>query len=465
VIGQGAIRQVVVWVWVLVFTCLSPGLAQTADDFIDSKHVMIRQRLDPAEPVYVGQPVRVWVEVMTRTWFLQAPQFPPTIEVRHAVVIPPDAFGVNSTERIGRDTYAVQSRAYTIFPQTQGRFEIPRIAVRLVVAQDDASRSPEITLRTEPVMIESRLPTGAEGHGLVLSTPSLSVQESYDRSVEGMKVGDSLRRQVTMTIQDSVAMLLPPIPFEVDKGIAVYPGRPEVDDQRNRGQLRGTRVDQATYVMEAEGAYQLPETSIWWWNLRTSTLEEEVLPSLTLTVEANPDLAAEHLGQTEEEGELAEDPIATEDPGWGFKEWALALGALALGFLVLRKIWEGFGSGREREARKEESEEVFFHRFEAAARSDDPVSTYEALLRWLDRFEPVDSPASVRGFVNLANDEKLTRECDTLEGMLYGGKNQSDGKAWSGQPLAAAVGRARKKLRAPKHALHAPLESLPPLNP
>jgi hypothetical protein len=462
-----AIRRALVAVTVSILVAVGslPATARTAAELIESKHVMIRHRLEPAEPVFVGQPVRVWVEVMTRTWFLEAPRYPTALEVRNAIVIPPEAFGVNSSERIDGQSYAIQGRSYTVFPQTTGRFQVPPIEVRLVVAKEDASPSPEIALQTDPLVIEVRLPAGAQGHGVVLSTPALSVEESYDRALEGLEVGDSFKRRVTMTIQDSVAMLLPPMSFEADEGIAVYPGRPEVSDRRDRGQMGGTRTDEATYVLEKEGEYLLPETTIWWWNLRTSSLEQEILPAVELTVEANPELAAEHLGQPQEAEEPAEPAVATEDPSWGWKEWILVLGAVALAALIFRRIGRRAATARKRRARSEASEEAFFHRFETAARSNDPASTYQALLSWLDRFEPLEQPATVRSFVRLADEETLTRESDTLEGMLYGGKSEGAREAWSGGSLAAAVKRARAKLRAPERARQRSLKALPPLNP
>jgi hypothetical protein len=441
-----------------------PATAQTAEELRESKHVMIRHRLEPAEPVYVGQPVRVWVEVMTRTWFLEAPRYPTALEVRNAIVIPPEAFAVNSSERIGGQSYAVQGRSYTVFPQTTGRFQVPQIEVRLVVAKEDASRSPEITLQTDPTVIEARLPAGAQGHGVVVSTPQLTVTETYDRDLKELRVGDSFKRRVTMTIQDSAAMLLPPMSFEADEGIAVYPGRPQVADRRDRGQMSGTRTDEATYVLEKEGEYLLPETTIWWWNLRTSTLEQEVLPAVDFTVNANPELAAEHLGQPDEEvTALAVEPVSDES-GWGWREWVLVLVALGLGTLVLRRIAERSRSeGRDR-VEKEESEWVFFHRFETAARANDPAASYRALMSWLDRFEPLDPPASVRSVVRLADDETLTRESDILESMLYGGKSQGAEESWSGGALAAAVRRVRAKLRASERAPHRSFRALPQLN-
>lgn len=448
----------------LFCAAVAPTWGQTVAELIQSKHVMIRQRLEPAEPVYVGQPVRLWIEVMTRTWFLEAPKFPETLEVRSAIVIPPSAFGVNSSERIGSDTYAVQGRSYTVFPQRTGQFEVPSVSITLVVAQDDASKSPLIELSTEPVTIEARMPSEAEGHGLVLSTPKLTVSESYSRSTEALKVGESFDRQVTMTIEESVGMLLPPIEFEAGEGVAVYPGRPEVTDQRNRGDLKGTRVDQATFVMETEGTYELPAVSIWWWNLGTSQLAEEVLPAVKFTVEPNPNLAAEHLGEPEvAEKEVTEAVAVADESKWRWRE----VGLLAVGLLivasVIRRLLDAWRAGRE-ERTEQESESETFERFQKAASGGDPGETYSALTRWLDSTRPNGGTTTPRDFVASVGDEELILQYEVLERMLFAADSSTGGQSWSADSFAENVGQARRRWL-DQEADKGTGNPLPPLNP
>lgn len=443
---------------------VAPIWGQTAADLVQSKHVMIRQRLEPAEPVYVGQPVRLWIEVMTRNWFLEAPKFPETMEVRSAIVIPPGAFGVNSTERIGLETYAVQGRSYTVFPQKTGQFEVPPVSITLVVAQDDASRSPLIELSTESVTIEAQMPSEAEGHGLVLSTPKLTVSETYSRSTEALKVGESFDRQVTMTIEDSVGMLLPPIEFNAEEGVAVYPGRPEVTDQRNRGDLKGTRVDQATFVMEAEGTYELPTVTIWWWNLRNSELVEEILPAVEFTVEPNPDLAAEHLGEPEvAEDESAETPAVAEESKWEWREIGLLAVALLIVASVVRRLLDAWRAGRKERAERE-SEIESFELFQKAASGGDPGETYSALTRWLDSTRPDGGTTTAKEFVAAAGDERLMQQYEVLERTLFAVEPPAGGPSWSGAYFAEGVSRARRRWL-DQEADKGTGDPLPPLNP
>lgn len=464
--SRAAIARLALAGWLALGAMWIPeAKAQTAEELIASKHVMIRHRLEPVEPVYVGQPVRLWVEVMTRAWFLEAPRYPATIEIAKAIVIPPDSFGVNSTDRIGGETYAVQARSYTIFPQITGSFEVPPVEVGLVVAREDASRSPEIVLRTEPVTIEARLPSGAEGHGLVLSTPRLTVDEQFSRRLEGMRLGESFERQVTMTIDDSVAMLLPPMDFRASEGIAIYPARPEVSDTRNRGALSGTRVDAATYVMEAEGAFVLPAITITWWNLRTSRLEEEVLPEVEFLVEANPDLAAEHLGEPEvEEAGVVDEQVAEKEGAFDWRVIVASLVSLVILVVLLGRIRRKLGSGEGSQSPRVVEAELF-RELEKVVSTGSPQATFTAFVSWLDHLSAQGTPVPAKDFLDRAQDEELTEQYNLLIRGLYGGDSRESKSAWSGPRFSKGVRRGRRSFLEGDAKRFGRQDPLPPLNP
>jgi hypothetical protein len=442
--------------------------ARTADELMASGQVMIRARVEPQETVYVGQKVRLWVDVLTRTWFRQAPRYPTALEVEKAIVLPPATFGVNATERIGGETYAVQSRSYTIFPQTPGRFEVPEVEVRIVVALEDASPSPELTLRTPPASFEARLPEEAEGLGLVLATPQLTVREEYSRPLADLETGQSFRRTVSMTIRDAVGMLLPVLSFEAAEGIAVYPERPEVSDRSYRGRLTGTRIESVTYVMEKEGTYHLPELVLHWWDLTTAQLRKEVLPEVELEVAFDPDLAPEHLGETEEEREeVAAAPVEEERP-WSW--WQVAVsGAAVLVLLVLARRLRTLLHRRGSQLQpKVEAETAYFRRFRKAALSGDTPATFRHLVAWLDRQQKGERAATLRAFAAEAGDPELTRQAMALDTVLFGRPGSREQElaegTWSGRRfyrrVAAARQRRGRKTPAPKEGRLTPLNPL-----
>ena len=88
-----------------------------------------RAEVSPAGAVTVGQPVTVTVSVFVPTFF-QGPPAYSNLEVDDAFVIFNDR-GSNLSQRIGRVTWAGQSRSYTIYPQRPGVFEIAAIPVEV----------------------------------------------------------------------------------------------------------------------------------------------------------------------------------------------------------------------------------------------------------------------------------------------------------------------------------------------
>ena len=416
-------------------------------------HVRFRARVEP-ESVYVGQKVELLIDVLTRTWFLGAPQFPQTLEVADAVVLPPEGFGVNFSERIGGETYAGQTRRLTLFPTRPGDYEIPPAVVRAVVAGDDARPTPELALETPPLAFTARLPEAASGLGLVLATPRLTARQEWSRDFGEAKTGDALTRTITMTVEDSAALLLPAIRFEAPAGVVAYAERPQISDRRSRGAMTGSRVESATYVLEEEGTFRLPDVEITWWELGEERLRTETLTGGELEVTLNPDLAVE-------EAALEEAPAETlaGEPG-GELRWrtgAAILALLALLAAARRPAARLAAAAAAGLAHRSESEGAYFRRFRQAAGSGDPRRTLAALYAWMDRFAP-GSPATLESFAENAGGPALSHQ---LQGLLEAASTGHG--AWSPQSLVRGVARARAARRHRPSRRH--LSRLASLNP
>jgi len=416
----------------------------------------------PAE-VYVGQKAELLIDVLTKTWFLQAPRYPDTLDVDDAIVLPPEAFGINFTERIDGQTYAGQTRKFTIFATAPGRLEISPVVVRLVVADESARPTSELELETPATTLEARIPEAARGLGLVVATPRFTVEESYSRSLDDLKLGESFSRTVTMTIEDSPAMLLPVLELTASEGVAVYSDRPSVRDRRNRGRLSGTRVESVTYLLEEEGPASLPEIVIRWWDLGASELREEVLPAVAFEVAPNPDLAPEHLGAPAEELELVE--TAAEEAGGPPWRLALVAAVAAVALWVVRRTLPRLRSrlaARRRE--RAESEAAYLAAFVKAARSRDGRLALSRLMAWLDRAEVGSGAATLRGFVEECGDEDLAEQLERLEAEVFSA--EAGGPAWSPSHLVRGVKRARRRaLRRAGEGRRGTRPGLGPLNP
>ena len=216
-----------------------------------------RTRLEPGPRVTVGQPVTVVVEVLVPSFFTGAPRFP-ALDVDDALAIFKDR-GINFTERVDGETWAGQSRGYDVYPQRPGEFEIEAIPVRVRYRSESGGARTEVTITPPPLSFQAVLPPEAADLPYFISTTELGIEQSFDREPRTLKVGEAFVRTITMTVEDALSMVIPPLPADSVPGLAVYPDPPEVTDEGGeRGErIVGRRVERITYVAEEAGEYRL----------------------------------------------------------------------------------------------------------------------------------------------------------------------------------------------------------------
>ncbi len=417
----------------------------------EAKTPFARARLEPAAEVTVGQPVSIVVEVLVPTWFTGAPRFP-NLDVRDALTIFEDR-GSNFTERIDGQTWAGQSRRFTVYPQRAGRYEVSEIPVAVSYNAGGTQRA-SATVSPDPVAFEARLPPGAEGHGDFIVTSRLDLDQALDPEPETLKIGEAFRRTLTVTVQDALAMVIPPLmPADVP-GLAAYPDPPVVRDSGGeRGErIVGSRVESATYVAEEAGQYRLPAVELKWWDVGAGRFRKAALPELEFEVVPEMALVSEIGLPPEEVGSEPAAEAVRRRISWLdlLRRWGAPLAALAVLLWLSRRygpaLKERLQAARHRRA---ESEEVGFRRFQGAARSGDPRTTWQELTIWLDRAHKGPGAATVRGFVVRAADPDLAREVEALAAVLFTAGGEAGAAGWSGKRLSRAVARARRRARFP----------------
>ncbi len=427
-----------------------------------------RARLEPGTRVTVGQPVTVVVEILVPTWFTGAPRFP-ELDVADAIAVFEDR-GTNFTERIDNQTWAGQSRQYHIYPQRPGAYVIAAIPIR-VRYNAEGIGSREATVSPREVRFEARIPPEAADLPYFISTTDLRLEQSFDREPASLKVGDAFTRTITVTVNDALSMVLPPIPADPVPGLAVYPDPPRVTDEGGeRGErIVGTRVERATIVAEQEGDYILPAIELAWWDVEAKRLRTATLPAVEFHVEPNPDLVADIPFPQED---LAEEKAeAVTGPRVSVLEllrrWSVPFAALGLILLLLFGLWRRYApAARQRlgEARSKhrESESAYFSAFRSAARRGDPVATWNRWTAWLDRAHTGPGAATIRAFVEGTTDAGLEAETEALDAALFA-ENRGDRGDWSGTALYRSVARIRRRrARARSGSAQEPLASLNP---
>lgn len=255
------------------------GPLEYGDTLISDGRVVLRVYVAPASEgrsrVVLAQQTRLFVEILTDTWFSTAPRYP-ELSVGGAIILPPEQLGTNFTEQINGATYSGQRRGYVIYPQRLGQLVVPSFEISLAIATEGRPSAP-LALRTPAQRIEVVAPPDVETLAGFFTTPRLEVRDTWDKPLADLEVGFAIKRTVRLSGEQMLGMLLPKLIFEAPAGIAVYADAPRVHDRINRGLYRGERRQTVTYVLQQPGTYQLAPLELQWWDpvqeeLRSTTL-------------------------------------------------------------------------------------------------------------------------------------------------------------------------------------------------
>lgn len=158
-----------------------------------------------------------------------------------------------------------------MFPRQAGILEVPAITVTGRVRSGGSVT--EVAATSEPFQRDVVVPNEFSGHPDIVVTPSLRLEQRLEPQPTEFKVGDSIKRTITLTASDTVSMLLPEVKAPEVDGMSVYPEQARLDDRDQRGVISASRVDSATYIMERERKYTLPELTVHWWNPKSKDVQ------------------------------------------------------------------------------------------------------------------------------------------------------------------------------------------------
>jgi len=422
----------------LATLCASAATAQQAAPL----QPIIRTTIEPAR-VVVGQTATLRLLVLGPN-YMPAPPVIPDFQVRNAVTRSLGA--VNQTETHDGVTYAGVQYEFAVYPQEPGRFSIANQEVTVTYAPDPPN-STKATIALPRLDFEAFIPDAAQDLDPFIAANALTVEQQVKRSSESLKVGDSVTRSVTFKAEGTPAMLLPPAQFTNIAGLALYPDQRSLSENLDRrtSALSATRIDQATYMLQAAGDYTLPAIEIAWWNAKEERVEHASADAIVLQVAENPALRAAG-------------PPAGSARSWNWRariffildHWLAAAAMLiGLGLLawlapaVIRTLEECI---RLRRSAYLNSEDWSYARLRAAGRERDPRKVYFALLNWLERFTPLAPRQTIDGLKQAAGDPLLDREIASMEMNLFGPAGRSDG-AWSSRRLLKRITLARRRLQ------------------
>jgi hypothetical protein len=434
----------------MLFALALPLTGICADDAADTDaNILIRTAVKPPTKIVIGQRVILQVDVLAADGWAQIKDVR-DFSVAGAQVVRYASQGTRLNETIHGRAFSGQRYELSLFPWQAGTISLPSIPVVVEVSRwgSDAGKTTQ-RLKTPQAAFEVNTPPGAEGIKGLISTPSLEAVQHWVPEQKKFKLGEAIKRTIELSGRDISGMAFTPLDFESTDMVSIYAAEPRVDDRFDRGTLRGTRVESVTYVFTREGAVELPEIVVPWWDIDQNELKQAVLPALTLEIASSPMATA-----------VETDGAATESSRALSRLMVAALTALVL-LLILVIIFHDRlqGAWTQWQQTRREDEHYYFRQFARAARSDEPDAVYNHLMRWLDRIHDGPGAARLDEFLSHYGDEAALNEMNRLQQALYKANS-----GWSGKPLVAAMRLARRRWRQTKSPKQVDL-ALPPLNP
>lgn len=451
----------------IMFFLLASVTSLSAEELIARAHYVHQPSVEPV----VGQKVVLQVDVLTTTWFASAPVFP-DLQLANAVVIQPSGFAVNFNERINGVNYTGQRREYLIYPQQAGNIAAQDLRVVVSMAGEDGKAKPAegLTVSVAPLAIQAITDDTGDKATLVASQVTLEEHFSTEYSAQpdqepvlNIVAGNAIERRITVTAQDTLSMLIPPLSITADSGVRLYVHEPALRDATNRGESQATRVERISYYFEREGTSLLPAVSLRWWHPEQQVWYTQTLPAVKVMVSAAPFAGLSGVRSSS----------------------AWFLGLIASVFVVLLIV-----AGRSHFARTamaslrdtmqqalrdyRASESYLFRQLAHSAKKADSSRFHALVYRWLDAYQHragrsgshlTGRDRSLRGFAG--DDAEIQQSIVDYQVAVYGKtgtiKDETRQINAAGEIVPALKRRRAMMLRA-KHA-SAKSQPLPALNP
>ena len=256
-----------------------PGQAATVEELQAQGRLSIDASIGPTEGAVARQKLALVVEIATDSWFSGGTRL--TLpEVPGLVIMQTEQFASNASETRNSRPWVVQRWTLDVYPQRAGEFTIPPIAATVRV--NNEAGDVEGQLQSPATRFSAYLPPGLQADQHWVAAPSFSVTQSFDRGLQGLKVGDAFEREVRFEASDVMAMMLPELSPGEHPGLGIYPSPPKLENTSNRGAVSALRKQRVSYVVEREGEYRLPAQEFFWWDtsrqeLQIVRLEETLL--------------------------------------------------------------------------------------------------------------------------------------------------------------------------------------------
>lgn len=222
---------------------------------------------------------------------------------------------LNYTETVDDVLYTVNESRFVIFPQSSGSFTIAPIRFRAFTQTRATRNNPDLKTTAQRQRIELQ----SQAHQIeILPVPAsfpspnwlpsrkVVISESWSRSLEDLRIGDSVVRSIQLEAEDLYASMLSNLDFTADSSVRAYPAEAQQVDITEHAGVSSGHMQNITLVATEAGHFELPAIHIPWWNTRSGQLEFATLPARSIEIlrvdgsrlEPDPVSTAENLQNT-----------------------------------------------------------------------------------------------------------------------------------------------------------------------
>lgn len=365
---------------------------------VEAQSCFARVSLD-RRSVYVQQPFKVTITVLTATWYTQPLDFD-NIQIPNAFVLPfdqtqPGMFDVRGKQYAGLTFY------FIVFPYKEGSFVIPSLNIVATTPPEGSSESRKITIHTEAQHFTVKpIPEGMKQDSWFVAK-DVSIHERWNKGLNNLKVGDIIERTVTIDARGTLPQFIPPLPKDSLSFASIYPQDQELEDRRNEHDANGRAVQKTTFLLEKEGTFTIPPVTVSWWNPLTRKPYKRSAPAAHITVHANNNLgilttlrdslSQEAKPQTADVAKSDSKKLIMGLPWYWFV--LACAGAIVVLYILFHFVRYVFSTVKRKHEHYRMSEPYWFRKFMHA--TDSPKAFYEKLYAWWDRFPRSSKSASI----------------------------------------------------------------------
>lgn len=261
----------------IILPLLAPSMAWGAEPFA-------RSSVEDDGRIVTGQQVLVDVDIFVPDFFTSPPELP-LFDIPNALVTLPDSRTQNITQTIDGVQYSGIRKAYAIVPQTSGTVTVPEVKIGVGYSLDGKPAKASVTMPS--VSFNVAAPAASDQPGFVFAANNVTIEQSFDQDSRSLKVGDALVRTITVTAEDTQAMMFPPVEVGTAAGLHQYARQPRIEDGIAVGRdTESRRTETYVYTADKEGTFVIPAVLYDWFDVTNHEAKSASLPSVQVTISA-----------------------------------------------------------------------------------------------------------------------------------------------------------------------------------